>query len=133
VTAITPLDYLDHTIPRLGLQQVLPDAKFSLTDSDLRELRRRTETILVLCATSYQFSYHSPSLLAASAILSALYSLSSRPIYTEVVARELKLRIQTVTHTATVSTFEAVTWCISDFRFVPMLKTYSKTGDSPSY
>jgi hypothetical protein len=56
----------------------------------------------VLCATSYQFSYHSPSLLAASAILSALYSLSSRPEYTEVVARELKLRIQTVTHTATV-------------------------------
>ena len=42
LTAITSLDYLDHAIPRLGAEAVLAEA-------DLRELRRRAETILVLC------------------------------------------------------------------------------------
>ena len=42
LTAITSLDYLDHAIPRLGAEAVL-------TEDDLRELRRRAETILVLC------------------------------------------------------------------------------------
>ena len=59
ITAITPLDYLDHVLPRLCLGE-------SVSAADLNELRRRTETILVLCATEYKFAYHSPSLLAAS-------------------------------------------------------------------
>ena len=59
ITAITPLDYLDHVLPRLGLGE-------SVSAADLNELRRRTETILVLCATEYKFTYHNPSLLAAS-------------------------------------------------------------------
>ena len=42
LTAITSLDYLDHAIPRLG-------AEATLAEDDLRELRRRAETILVLC------------------------------------------------------------------------------------
>lgn len=92
LTGITSLDYLDHTLPRLGAP---------ISESDLRELRRRTETILVLCGTHYSFSYHAPSLLAASAILAALYSLSSDKDFVELVGRELKLRVQTVTHTAT--------------------------------
>ena len=57
----------------------------------------------MLCGTHYSFSYHAPSLLAASAILAALYSLSSDADFVELVGRELKLRVQTVTHTATVS------------------------------
>ena len=94
LTAITSLDFLDHALPRLGAP---------ITESDLGELRRRTETILVLCGTHYSFSYHAPSLLAASAILCALHSLSSNAEFVEVVGREMKLRVQTVTHTATVS------------------------------
>ena len=57
----------------------------------------------VLCGTHYSFSYHAPSLLAASAVLAALYSLSSDKDFVELVGRELRLRVQTVTHTATVS------------------------------
>ena len=94
LTGITSLDFLDHALPRLGAP---------IAEADLRELRRRTETILVLCGTHYSFSYHAPSLLAASAILAALYSLSSDADFVELVGRELKLRVQTVTHTATVS------------------------------
>ncbi len=116
-TAITPLDYLDHAIPRLGLEAVSEGGP-GLSESDLRELRRRTETILVLCATHYQFAYCSSSLVAASAVLSALHSLSSAPDYTDLVGRELKLRIQTVTHTATVSA------CSLRRRWLPRRRLY---------
>jgi len=87
LSAITPLDYLDHAIPRLGLENHV----------DIDELRRRTETILVLTATDYQFAYHSPSLMAASAIMTALQSLSSNP---RAIIKEILPRIQAATHTS---------------------------------
>jgi len=87
LSAITPLDYLDHAIPRLGLENQV----------DIDELRRRTETILVLTATDYQFAYHSPSLMAASAIMTALQSLSSNP---RAIIKEILPRIQAATHTS---------------------------------
>lgn len=98
---------------------------------DMADLRRRTETILVLAATDYQFTYHYPSLLAASAIMTALqsfpifnpdlslnnpskesyerqhilsYHASDETLITGVnLSREIKLRLQTATHTAMVS------------------------------
>ena len=122
LSSITPIDYLDQAIPRLGLNEEAVD---------LIDLRRRTQTILVLAITDYQFAYHPPSLLAASAILTAIQSLSSQSVAAAapgpVVAgeekrtelqpvgniltnpqkddtmRELQLRLQIVTHTATVS------------------------------
>merc|ERR1712018_1125726 len=87
LSAITPLDYLDHAIPRLGLENQV----------DIDELRRRTETILVLTATDYQFAYHSPSLMAASAIMTALQSLSTNP---RAIIKEILPRIQATTHTS---------------------------------
>merc|ERR1712203_587133 len=70
---------------------------------DIEELRRRTETIFVLAATDYQFAYHSPSLMAASAIFTALQSLSS-PDATESAKgafyREITPRLQAATHTS---------------------------------
>ena len=98
LSAITPLDYLDHALPRLDLENHV----------DMEELRRRTETILVLAATDYQFAYKNPSLMAASAIFTALQSLSS-PDATEVAKecfyREIKPRLQAATHTSSVSIF----------------------------
>ena len=119
LSSITPLDYLDHALPRLGLNQEV---------IDIPDLRRRTETILVLAATDYQFTYHYPSLLAASAIMTALQSLSlfnsslnktlvseKQPLLYHTstseenlttgvnLSREIKLRLQTATHTAMVS------------------------------
>ena len=93
LSAITPLDYLDHAIPRLGLENLV----------DMEELRRRTETILVLTATDYQFAYHSPSLMAASAIMTALQSLSTNP---GAIVKEILPRIQAATHTSSVSVFD---------------------------
>merc|ERR1712018_1131460 len=93
LSAITPMDYLDHALPRLDLENHV----------DIEELRRRTETILVLAATDYQFAYKNPSLMAASAIFTALQSLSS-PDATEVAKecfyREIKPRLQAATHTS---------------------------------
>merc|ERR1712218_620947 len=87
LSAITPLDYLDHALPRLGLENIV----------NMDELRRRTETILVLAATDYQFAYHSPSLMAASAIMTALQSLSTNP---RAIIKEILPRIQAATHTS---------------------------------
>ena len=138
LSSITPLDYLDHALPRLGLNEDV---------IDMADLRRRTETILVLAATDYQFTYHYPSLLAASAIMTALQSLSifhnfdsssefnstngnhltekqlsavllyhpaapEQSLTTTGVtnlSREIKLRLQTATHTAMVSTSNHIT------------------------
>jgi hypothetical protein len=119
LSSITPLDYLDHALPRLGLNEEV---------IDMLDLRRRTETILVLAATDYQFTYHCPSLLAASAIMTALQSFSifnqdsslkTTTNFSELLlyhtttednlmtgvnlSREIKLRLQTATHTAMVS------------------------------
>merc|ERR1712110_1260992 len=87
LSAITPLDYLDHALPRLGLENLV----------DMEELRRRTETILVLTSTDYQFTYKMPSLMAASAIMTALQSLSTNP---GAVVKEILPRIQAATHTS---------------------------------
>ena len=98
LSAITPLDYLDHAIPRLDLENHV----------DIEELRRRTETILVLAATDYQFAYHSPSLMAASAIFTALQSLSSPDAPESAKGafyREITPRLQAATHTSSVSNF----------------------------
>lgn len=122
LTTITPIDYLDQAISRLGLNEEYVD---------LMDLRKRAETILVLAATDYQFTYYPQSLLAASAIITAIQSLSTyycppksqpgdtpelhhglfeqRPLPTTLlinpqkddVIREIKLRLQTVTLTAT--------------------------------
>merc|ERR1712203_836050 len=89
LSAITPLDYLDHALPRLDLENHV----------DMEELRRRTETILVLTPTDYQFAYHSPSLMAASAIMTALQSLSTNP---RAIIKEILPRIQAATHTSSV-------------------------------
>ena len=133
LSSITPIDYLDQAIPRLGLNEEVVD---------LIDLRRRVQTILVLAITEYQFAYHPPSLLAASAIITAIQSLSTpnknpsdpnsqaptkgtavpaadqepHPMedgtlelqtilanpQKDDVMRELQLRLQIVTHTATV-------------------------------
>ena len=138
LSSITPIDYLDQAIPRLGLNEEVVD---------LIDLRRRVQTILVLAITEYQFAYHPPSLLAASAIITAIQSLSTPNKNTpgtdpnsqvptkgtadpaspavdqeqypmeegtlelqtilanpqkDDVMRELQLRVQIVTHTATV-------------------------------
>ena len=92
LTAITPLDYLDHVIPRLDL---------GLDSSSVLELRRRTETVLVLCSTEYSFVYTSPSLLAAAA---CQVMLEQRPEVSG-FQREIMLRLQTITHAATVRLF----------------------------
>merc|ERR1739844_831729 len=85
MSAITPIDYLDQALPRLGLENLID------------EVRRRTETILVLAATDYQFAYHNPSLMAASAIMIALQSLSSAP---SLPMTGIKTRLQAATHTS---------------------------------
>jgi len=87
LSAITPMDYLDHAIPRLGLENAV----------DLEELRRITETILALASTDYQFAYHPSSLMAASAIMTALQSLSNNPAE---VIKVIKPRVQAATHTS---------------------------------
>eukprot|EP00095_Tigriopus_kingsejongensis_P004962 maker-scaffold96_size378025-snap-gene-1.15 protein:Tk04962 transcript:maker-scaffold96_size378025-snap-gene-1.15-mRNA-1 annotation:"g1 s-specific cyclin-d2" len=91
LTAITSMDYLDHTIPRLCLD---------ISTEEQEDIRRRAETILALCATDYTFSYHSASLLAASSLMIAVKSLSKFQNQT-LVLREIQLRLQTATHTAT--------------------------------
>jgi hypothetical protein len=58
---VTPLDFLDHILTRLGLDQ-------DWSENQLDELKLRMETVLALAVTEYTFSYLSPSLLAASAI-----------------------------------------------------------------
>ena len=119
LSSITSLDYLAHALPRLGLNEEI---------IDMTDLRRRTETILVLAATDYQFTYHYPSLLAAAAIMTALQSFpifnpdlslnntsyerqhlllchasDENPMTGVNLSREIKLRLQTATHTAMVS------------------------------
>lgn len=86
LSAITPLDYLDHTLPRLGLE-----------DINMTELRNRTESILVMTTQDYQFTYHPASLMAASAIMTSLQSLSFQ------TANEVKSRLQAATLTSIVS------------------------------
>jgi len=64
LTATTPLDYLDHIIPRLALPPTINQT----------HLRNKTENIIAVAAINYYFCYKSPSLVAASAIFTALRS-----------------------------------------------------------
>jgi len=64
LSSTTPLDYLDHIIPRLCLPSFI----------NLSVLRRKTENIIALAALSYYFCYKPPSLVAAAAIFTALRS-----------------------------------------------------------
>merc|ERR1712051_210167 len=60
------------------------------------------ETIIVLATTEYQFSYLSPSLLAASAIYTALKCLSLIGMDLQIGAfknlKEIRQRLQSATH-----------------------------------
>lgn len=70
LSSTTPLDYLDHIIPRLCLPSYI----------NLPLLRRKTENIIALAALNYQFTYKPPSLVAATAIFTALRScVAERP------------------------------------------------------
>ena len=95
---MTALDYIDHIISRLEL-----DPK----NVDLMDLKKRAETIIVLATTEYQFSYLSPSLLASSAIYTALKCLSLIRMDLQIGAfknlKEIRQRIQSATHCAPVS------------------------------
>lgn len=64
LTATTPLDYLDHIIPRLALPHAVNQV----------HLRNKTENIIAVAAINYYFCYKSPSLVAAAAIFTALRS-----------------------------------------------------------
>ena len=94
---MTALDYIDHIISRLEL-----DPK----NVDLMDLKKRAETIIVLATTEYQFSYLSPSLLAASAIYTALKCLSLIRKDLQIGAfknlKEIRQRLQSATHCAQV-------------------------------
>ena len=94
---MTALDYIDHIISRLEL-----DPK----NVDLMDLKKRAETIIVLATTEYQFSYLSPSLLAASAIYTALKCLSLIRMDLQIGAfknlKEIRQRLQSATHCAQV-------------------------------
>ena len=100
---MTALDYIDHIISRLEL-----DPK----NVDLMDLKKRAETIIVLATTEYQFSYLSPSLLAASAIYTALKCLSLIRMDLQIGAfknlKEIRQRIQSATHCAPVSFYLSV-------------------------
>lgn len=118
LTCITALDYLDHVLPRLGLNESVVD---------VMDLRLRIVTILVLVNLEYEFAYHSPSLMAAAAIVTAIKSLSqlfdSQPasshsillhhphdaVTCQALLREVKLRVQTLTHTVMVSSVPLTT------------------------
>lgn len=61
LATVTPIDFMDHIFLRIRLED-------SISKVQMTEVRNRIETILVLAATEYVFSYVNPSLLAASAI-----------------------------------------------------------------
>ena len=61
VSAVTPTDFTDHILLRLGITKLISEIQ-------LDELKLRIETVLALAVTEYTFSYLNPSLLAASAI-----------------------------------------------------------------
>ena len=68
LSSVSPLDYLDQIIARIGLSPEL----------DLTELKRRTETILVLAMTEYQFCYLHPSVLAATGLIISVKFVAER-------------------------------------------------------
>ena len=100
LSSVSPLDFLDHIIARIGLNP----------DLDLTELKRRTETILVLAITEYQFSNLHPSLLAATALTISLKFVSEKMNVTILTDdgksfEEIKDRIMTVSKVDLVSDY----------------------------
>ncbi len=85
----TPLDYLDHLLPRL----LPPQATTALLGVDPAKLRRQTETIIALTATHYLFSYVRPSVIAAAAIAVSLRCLLP-PRFTAEGARQFLASLQ---------------------------------------
>ena len=69
LSSTTPLDYLDHLLPRLCLPGHI----------DLPRLRMKTETIIALACTHDRFYSLPASLLAAASILTALRSCNTEP------------------------------------------------------
>lgn len=89
LSSTTPLDYLDHIIPRLCLPSSI----------NLVTLRRKTENIIALAALSYNFSYKPPSLVAASAIFTALRScIAEKPKSMACLLSEEAARRQDLIH-----------------------------------
>ena len=66
--ATTPIDYLDYILPKLQLQT---------QNLDMAYVRKHTETVIVMTATEYTFSYVRPSVMAASAMAVTYRSLVS--------------------------------------------------------
>ena len=66
LTAITSYDYLDYMINSLDLQPVSMMAEVET------KVRRNTEKLVTLCATDETFMSMPPSLVAASALVTAL-------------------------------------------------------------
>ena len=83
----TPLDYLDHLLPRLLPAQ-------SAVGVDRTKLRRQTETIIALTATHYLFSLVRPSVIAAAAIAVSLRCLLQPRLSAE-AARQFLASLQT--------------------------------------
>ena len=77
---MTPIDYLDQILTRLD---------FRGADVDLVDLKRRTETLLVLIMTEYKFCYLSPSFLAATSLYTFLSILHSDILHLEKVKTAL--------------------------------------------
>jgi cyclin D2 len=84
----TPLDYLDHLLPRL-----LHPGQSAAAGVDRVKLRRQTETIIALTATHYLFSYVRPSVIAAAAIAVSLRCLLP-PRFTADSARHFLTSLQ---------------------------------------
>ena len=68
LTAITSYDYLDYMINSLDLQ----DQNVSVMAEVETKVRRNTEKLVTLCATDETFMSMPPSLVAASALVTAL-------------------------------------------------------------
>ena len=83
LSSVTPLDYLDHVIPRLQLRAAAADTK---------QLRQMVETVICYAAQHYAFASTPPSLLAAAAILYSLQQL------TRAEQAETRTCLQILTH-----------------------------------
>jgi len=70
LSAITPYDFLEHLLRLLTLCN--DDLQL---ESEL--LRRKTENVIILCATEYRFSMYPPSMLSSAAIAAAAKGLSA--------------------------------------------------------
>ena len=85
LSAVTSLDYLDHALPRLGLQSP--------------QVKNVAQTILAVAATEYAFSYARPSVLAAAAVVLAVRANDDDAE----ACREAQRRVKAMLHVADVS------------------------------